>query len=287
MTPAELAALPPVLSPADIAAVAMEFLADDTLAGRVMLCRQAGQPPRLLPVTDGQLFAGPAVVGRPSMSMQSLTASRGPSPGASRRTTHRTRGPIGADRLDKPEKSRKVRLDVTAAAMPRSVGAGPCDHEGRDHHRVLPRPTSTALRTASCASPNSSLATTITPWSSPPSRQGPRERWPGGGCAASLTTAPRAHAGSVHGDTATGLLGYRIENVWLWGRGVDTRRFDPAKRSREIRARLAPGGDLIAGYVGPPGRREAGGPAGRRITAPGGGSGWSSRAPGRPRPPCA
>ena len=54
MTPAELAALPPVLSPADIAAVAMEFLADDTLAGRVMLCRQAGQPPRLLPVTDGQ-----------------------------------------------------------------------------------------------------------------------------------------------------------------------------------------------------------------------------------------
>ena len=33
-------------------------------------------------------------------------------------------------------------------------------------------------------------------------------------------------------DTATGLLGHRIENVWLWGRGVDTRRFDPAKRSR-------------------------------------------------------
>jgi phosphatidylinositol alpha 1,6-mannosyltransferase len=31
---------------------------------------------------------------------------------------------------------------------------------------------------------------------------------------------------------------------------VDTRRFDPAKRSQEIRARLAPGGELIAGYVG-------------------------------------
>ena len=31
---------------------------------------------------------------------------------------------------------------------------------------------------------------------------------------------------------------------------MDTRRFDPAKRSREIRARLAPGGELIAGYVG-------------------------------------
>ena len=50
--------------------------------------------------------------------------------------------------------------------------------------------------------------------------------------------------------TATGLLGQGIDNVWLWGRGVDTRRFDPAKRSFELRARLAPGGELIAGYVG-------------------------------------
>ena len=50
--------------------------------------------------------------------------------------------------------------------------------------------------------------------------------------------------------TATGLLGQGISNVWLWGRGVDTRRFDPAKRSQEIRAALAPGGELIAGYVG-------------------------------------
>ena len=58
MTPAELAGLPPVMSPADIAAAAMEFLADDTLAGRIMLCRQGGEPPRLLPVTDGQELAG-------------------------------------------------------------------------------------------------------------------------------------------------------------------------------------------------------------------------------------
>ena len=50
--------------------------------------------------------------------------------------------------------------------------------------------------------------------------------------------------------TATGLLGQGIENVWLWGRGVDTRRFHPAKRSPRIRARLAPDGELIAGYVG-------------------------------------
>ena len=50
--------------------------------------------------------------------------------------------------------------------------------------------------------------------------------------------------------TATGLVGQGIGNVWLWGRGVDTRRFDPAKRSQQLRGRLAPGGELIAGYVG-------------------------------------
>ena len=50
--------------------------------------------------------------------------------------------------------------------------------------------------------------------------------------------------------TATGLLGHGITNVWLWGRGVDTARFDPARRSEQIRAQLAPGGELIAGYVG-------------------------------------
>jgi phosphatidylinositol alpha 1,6-mannosyltransferase len=50
--------------------------------------------------------------------------------------------------------------------------------------------------------------------------------------------------------TATGLLGQGIENVWLWGRGVDTQRFHPAKRNPQIRAEVAPGGELIAGYVG-------------------------------------
>jgi phosphatidylinositol alpha 1,6-mannosyltransferase len=50
--------------------------------------------------------------------------------------------------------------------------------------------------------------------------------------------------------TATGLLGRGIGNVWLWGRGVDTRRFDPAWRSPQIRAELAPDGELIVGYVG-------------------------------------
>src|SRR5271157_4640220 len=54
--------------------------------------------------------------------------------------------------------------------------------------------------------------------------------------------------------TATGLLGQGIANVWLWGRGVDTRRFDPAKRSQQLRAALLAqgghGGKLIVGYVG-------------------------------------
>ena len=54
--------------------------------------------------------------------------------------------------------------------------------------------------------------------------------------------------------TATSLLGQGIGNVWLWGRGVDTRRFDPAKRSQELRTALlahgAPRGELLVGYVG-------------------------------------
>jgi NAD(P)-dependent dehydrogenase (short-subunit alcohol dehydrogenase family) len=53
MTPAELAGLPPVLTPADIAAAAMEFLADDSLAGRIMVCR-GGEPSHLLPLIDEQ-----------------------------------------------------------------------------------------------------------------------------------------------------------------------------------------------------------------------------------------
>lgn len=54
MTPAQRAALPPVLTPADIAAAVMEFLADDTLAGRIMVCR-GGEPRHLLPLIDWQI----------------------------------------------------------------------------------------------------------------------------------------------------------------------------------------------------------------------------------------
>jgi phosphatidylinositol alpha 1,6-mannosyltransferase len=48
--------------------------------------------------------------------------------------------------------------------------------------------------------------------------------------------------------TATGLHAQGIDNVWLWGRGVDTGRFDPARRSQELRATL--GKELLVGYVG-------------------------------------
>jgi phosphatidylinositol alpha 1,6-mannosyltransferase len=57
--------------------------------------------------------------------------------------------------------------------------------------------------------------------------------------------------------TAAGLLAKGIGNVWLWGRGVDTQRFNPDRRSQELRAGLlaggtatGAGGGVIAGYVG-------------------------------------
>jgi NAD(P)-dependent dehydrogenase (short-subunit alcohol dehydrogenase family) len=53
MTSAELAALPPVLTPGDIAAAVMEFIANETLAGRIMVCR-GGEPNHLLPLIDWQ-----------------------------------------------------------------------------------------------------------------------------------------------------------------------------------------------------------------------------------------
>ncbi|HSR86606.1 MAG TPA: glycosyltransferase family 1 protein [Streptosporangiaceae bacterium] len=50
--------------------------------------------------------------------------------------------------------------------------------------------------------------------------------------------------------TAADLRAHGIERVQVWARGVDCRRFDPAKRSEQIRAELAPHGEVIVGYVG-------------------------------------
>jgi phosphatidylinositol alpha 1,6-mannosyltransferase len=50
--------------------------------------------------------------------------------------------------------------------------------------------------------------------------------------------------------TATTLLSHGIERVWLWRRGVDTVRFNPVHRSAALRRALAPGGEVIVGYVG-------------------------------------
>jgi phosphatidylinositol alpha 1,6-mannosyltransferase len=50
--------------------------------------------------------------------------------------------------------------------------------------------------------------------------------------------------------TAADLVANGIERVWLWARGVDSSRFDPAKRSDKLRAELAPNGEALVGYVG-------------------------------------
>jgi phosphatidylinositol alpha 1,6-mannosyltransferase len=50
--------------------------------------------------------------------------------------------------------------------------------------------------------------------------------------------------------TATALHSHGIERVWLWRRGVNAGRFDPAQRSVALRRALAPKGEVLIGYVG-------------------------------------
>ena len=65
--------------------------------------------------------------------------------------------------------------------------------------------------------------------------------------AADLTLAP---SGAALAD----LRAHGIDRTALWGRGVDVELFDPCRRSTPavtaLRTLLAPGGELIAGYVG-------------------------------------
>jgi hypothetical protein len=50
--------------------------------------------------------------------------------------------------------------------------------------------------------------------------------------------------------TARDLTDHGMTNVRIWGRGVDTTRFHPARRDCALRAELAPNGEMLAGYVG-------------------------------------
>ncbi len=61
--------------------------------------------------------------------------------------------------------------------------------------------------------------------------------------AAARTLAPST-------DSAQRLREHGVERVWMWGRGVDCQRFRPSARSDELRRALAPGGEVLVGYVG-------------------------------------
>jgi phosphatidylinositol alpha 1,6-mannosyltransferase len=61
--------------------------------------------------------------------------------------------------------------------------------------------------------------------------------------AAGRTLAPSSVA-------AADLGAHGVQRIWLWRRGVDAVRFDPAKRSQLVRKVLAPNGELLVGYVG-------------------------------------
>jgi len=60
---------------------------------------------------------------------------------------------------------------------------------------------------------------------------------------AQRTLAPSTRA-------AADLIANGVQRIWLWRRGVDADRFHPTRRSESLRRTLAPGGELLVGYVG-------------------------------------
>ena len=60
---------------------------------------------------------------------------------------------------------------------------------------------------------------------------------------ADLTLAPST-------ATRSQLEGHGFTGVSLWGRGVDTEQFSPARRHDVLRSELAPAGEVVVGYVG-------------------------------------
>lgn len=61
--------------------------------------------------------------------------------------------------------------------------------------------------------------------------------------AADRTLAPSSWA-------VQALVEHGVPRVYRWGRGVDIARFRPSRRHEGLRARLAPNGELLVGYVG-------------------------------------
>lgn len=61
--------------------------------------------------------------------------------------------------------------------------------------------------------------------------------------AAARTLAPSRHA-------VDQLRAHGVDRVTRWARGVDLQRFAPTRRDDALRALLAPGGELLVGYVG-------------------------------------
>lgn len=82
------------------------------------------------------------------------------------------------------------------------------------------------------------------------------ERYPFPGGARAMADLTRRVHGAVDVTLAPSsasmaqLADLGVERVSLWPRGVDATLFHPARRSPRTRAKLAPGGELLVGYVG-------------------------------------